>query len=160
MDPLRPNLERIPGDGDARAERILRGLPRRIDAATVAALDDGDVLALGRYGARQVVVALRTRSKSRLRDALTAAALSERLRMIDPRDTMVALAPFVHVARELGVKPARLFAGVARRLPKGDVATLLRVFGARDDVTLESFLWRLVDTPDGPDIVPAPWGSP
>lgn len=77
--------------------------------------------------------------------------------MADPRDTMVRLAPYVYVARVLGLEPARLFAEVADRLPAGDVATLLRGFGARTDVTLRSFGWRTVDTPDGPDFVPVYW---
>ncbi|RIQ37783.1 hypothetical protein DY240_00400 [Jiangella rhizosphaerae] len=147
-------MERIPGDSDARAERILRGLPRPADEAALAALDASDRLALGRYGARRVVVALRTGSADQLRAALTAAAVFEHLSMVDPRDTMVGLAPYVHVAGALGLDPARLFTEVADRLPAGDVATLLRTFGARDDVTLRAFGWRVVDTPDGPDLVP------
>ena len=154
---VQPNLERIPGGGDARAERILHDLPPVIEAAAVSALDADDALALGRYGARQVVVALRTGSAGLLRDALMAAALSERLSMADPRDTMVGLAPYVYVARVLGMEPAQLFAEVADRLPAGDVAALLRGFGARTDVTLRSFGWRIVDTPDGPDLVPVYW---
>lgn len=151
---VRPNLERIPGDGDALAERVLRDLPAVIDAAALARLGGSTLRALGRYSARQVVVAWRTRSAGLLRDALTAAAVSEQQSMIDPRDTMVGLAPHLHVARELGLDPARLFADVADRLPPGDLATLLRTFGARTDVSLPGFGWRLVDTPSGPDLVP------
>lgn len=150
---MRPNLERIPG-GDALAEQVLRDLPAVLDDATLARLGRSAVQALGRYSARQVVVALRTRSAGLLRDALTAAAVSEQLVMADPRDTMVGLAPHLHVARELGLDAPRLFADVAARLPAGDVATLLRTFGARTDVRLPGFGWRIVDTPDGPDLMP------
>ncbi|WP_116950573.1 hypothetical protein [Jiangella endophytica] len=152
---MRPNLERVPGEDDALAARILRDLPAVIDEAVLARLGRSAVLALGRYSARQVVVALRTRSAGQLRDALTAAAVCEQLGLADPRDTMVGLAPHLHVARELGLDAPRLFADVAGRLPAGDVATLVRTFGGRTDVRLPGFGWVLVDTPDGPDFVPA-----
>lgn len=117
-------------------------------------LVESDGLALGRYGARQVTVTIRTRSPELLRDALTAVAVGELPDPGDPRDLMVALAPHVHAARVLGRDPALLFADVADRLPAGDLAALPRTFGARKDVTLRAFLWRIVETPDGPDFVP------
>jgi hypothetical protein len=35
------------------------------------------------------------------------------------------------------------------------LSDLLRVFGARQDVTPEAFGWHLVQTPNGPDFAPA-----
>ena len=44
---------------------------------------------------------------------------------------------------------AGVFANVADRIGDVRVAALLRAIGARNDVTLGSFGWQLVETPDG-----------
>lgn len=151
---VKPNLDRIPGGGDTRAQAILRRLPESISPSFLASLDGSDRLACGRYGARQPTIALRTGSADHLRDALMATALAMLLQEDDPRDTMVALAIHVHVARALGLTPSDLFNEVADRIPTGEVATLFRTFGARDDVTLEAFGWRQIQTADGLDLAP------
>lgn len=60
------------------------------------------------------------------------------------------------VAEQLGLVPAMVFDDVASSLPDGWVPELLREFGRRNDITLESFGWLLVETADGPDFLPAP----
>jgi hypothetical protein len=152
---MKPNLERIPGDGDAQAQAILQRLPGSLSPSLLDSLDSPSGEICGRYGARQPAVALRTGSADRLRDALMATALAALLKKDDPRDTMVGLVIHVHVARMLGLVPSDLFDEVADRLPAGEVASLFRTFGARDDVTLEAFGWHVVETPAGPDFVPA-----
>ena len=70
------------------------------------------------------------------------------------RDMMVGLALHFSVAEELHIEPSALFGKVADHLPEGPVATLLRTFGSRSDVTLRAFGWELVRTPHGPDFIP------
>jgi len=65
----------------------------------------------------------------------------------DPRDIMVGLAPFVDAARRLGVEPSQLFDRAAAS--GGRHAELIRTFGRRNDVTLESFGWRVVEAAEG-----------
>lgn len=67
---------------------------------------------------------------------------------------MVGISLHHVVATMIGVDPGFLFAKVADRLPDGSMATLVREFGAREDITLEAFAWERVDTPDGPDFRP------
>jgi hypothetical protein len=74
----------------------------------------------------------------------------------DDRDVMVSLAMYYFVAERLGLVPAEVFDDVASSLPDGWVPGLLREFGTRDDITLASFGWLLVETADGPDFSPAP----
>lgn len=152
---MKPNLDRIPGEGDMRARAILRHLPRLVTSSFIESLDTQAGSILGQYGARQPTIALRTGSADHLRDALMATALAAVLHDDDPRDTMIGLAIHFHVAQMLGLAPSTLFNDAADRIPAGDVATLLRRFGARDDVTLEAFGWHTVETPDGPDFVPS-----
>lgn len=156
---MKPNLARIPADGEALAREILERCQGSITDSFLDSLDDSCSLDLGRYGVRQATVALRTGSAGLLREALLAAALAALFDKAagggyDPRDTMVGLAIHVNVARMLGLTPAVLFDEVADVIPAGDVGTLLRTFDARSDVTLQAFGWRLVETPDGPDFVP------
>lgn len=155
---MKPNLDRISGDGDWRAGEILQQTPAIVTRPYLDSLREGAALALGRYGYRHTTIALREGSADHLRGALMAVALSDLLEPDDSRDVMIGLALHFHVAQELGLVPSEVFAAVADRLPAGPTADLLRQFGARDDITLRAFLWRLVDTPDGPDFEPIPWG--
>jgi hypothetical protein len=106
--------------------------------------------ALGRFGVRCATVALRERSPAFLRAGLIAIALGDADR--DPRDLMITVAAHHHVARYLGLGPAEVF-DEAADYADPDTADVLRVFGRRDDVTLQAFGLRLIDTPDGPQIV-------
>jgi hypothetical protein len=152
---MQPNLARIPGDGDARAQAILRRAPGAVSQALLKTLDDRAYLALTRYGIRQPTVALRKKSAALLNDALLAVALGRLGRGGDPRDVMIDLALHHVVAQKLAVAPPVLFNGIAVCLPDGPTPDLLRAFGARQDVTLEAFGWQLIQTPEGPDFVPA-----
>lgn len=157
MTRMEPNLARIPADGDADAEAITALAGGTVTAALVASLTDGDFRALGRYGARQPTLALREGSAARLRRALLATAISELGRPGDPRDLMVGLAVHYFVAQQIGQSPADLFDEIAARLPGGPAATLLREFGARQDITLKAFGWQMIQTETGPDFKPAPF---
>ena len=151
---MQPNLARIPPDDDARAQAILRRTPGTISQHFLDILDERDCLALGRYGTRQPTVALRNSSPALLHDALLAAALGRLGRQGDPRDVMVSLALHHVVAQKLGLASPDLFNEIAARFPDGPMPDLLRVFGARQDVTLEAFGWQLIQTPEGPDFIP------
>ena len=152
---VRPNLARIPAAGDARAEAIIRRARTAISQSLLNFLEDSDAVALGRYGARQPAIALRHKSARRLEDTLLASALAQLLRQTDPRDLLAGMAVHYMVAEQIGTVPSVVFADVARRLPDGPLPDLLRQFGARQDVTLEAFGWQLVQTPEGPDFIPA-----
>ncbi|WUI00156.1 hypothetical protein OHR68_42915 [Spirillospora sp. NBC_00431] len=136
------------------AEEILERVPEQVDARFIDTLEAGDRIVLGRYGARSATLAMRWGSVERLRDGLLASALSNCLGGRDSRDLMVAWALHFFVAEHLGHGPRAVFHEIADRLPAGDTSELLRVFGARDDVTLRSFGWCLVQTGAGPDFVP------
>ena len=73
----------------------------------------------------------------------------------DPRDVMVGLALHFDFARRLGGSPPVIFNEVADRFAECPIADLLQEFGARTDVTLEAFGWRLIEGDAGPDVVPA-----
>lgn len=152
--PVQPNLSRIPGDGDGRAEAILLRVQGMTGQHLLNSLDERDALVLGRYGARQPTIAFRDRSAERLRNTLLASALGRILQHDDARDMMVDLALHYVVAQRIGVAPRALFTEIAVRLPAGPDRDLLQTFGERRDVTLEAFGWQLVETPDGPDFVP------
>jgi hypothetical protein len=126
-----------------------------ISQSLLDSLDDSDAVALGRYGARQPAIALRHRSHRRLEDALLASALAQLVRQTDPRDLMAGMAVHYIVAEQIGAVPSDVFDDVARRLPNGSLPDLLRQFGARQDITLQAFGWQLVQTPEGPDFIPA-----
>jgi hypothetical protein len=99
-----------------------------------------------------VIIALRTRSAELLAEALLADALSGVFEF-DWRDSMVSKSVHFTVARELGLSPAALFDDVADRLPPGGAADQMRSFG-RSKVILAKFGHELVQTPDGPDLIP------
>jgi len=152
---MRPNLARIPADGDTRAEQIIHRARAVVTGQLLEALTDRDLLALGRYGARQPTLALRQGSPALLRVALLATAISQLGRPRDPRDLMTGLAIHHLVAQQISHDPATLFDEVAARLPRGPVTTLLRDFGTRHDITPEAFGWQLTETSEGPYFIPA-----
>ena len=148
-----PNLDRIPGSEDAEAANTLRRAPRVIDGLFLRTLDRKTVVAVGRYGVRAATLALRQGAPELLRQGLLGTAIYA-LTRDDHRDVMISLALHFDGAERLGVLPSKLFEDVAGRIADAQVAELLRVFGTRGDVTLESFGWQLVETPSGPDFLP------
>ena len=89
---MEPNLARIPAAADADAVTIL-GLARDgVTADLLGCMVDRDAVALGRYGARNVTVALRRGSGALLREALLATAIARAVQAADDRDVMVGLA--------------------------------------------------------------------
>ncbi|GAA2115915.1 hypothetical protein [Actinomadura alba] len=151
-----PNLDRISGDGDAVAWAILERAPDPIDQGFLESLAPEAWLWLGRFGTRQVTIALREGSADLLHRGLLATGLSVCLRSEDDRDTMVSLALPCVVAQHLDMAPVEVFAEIADRVPDARVAELLRRFGARSDVTLRAFGWEMVMTPGGLDFQPLP----
>jgi len=148
---VRPNLQSIPSDGDAAAEEIIALARDGVTADLLGCLVRRDATALVRYGARQATQALRARSSALLHDALLAEAIADIVRPRDCRDTMVSLAPHYYVAQQLGRDPAEVFDAAVSGLPDDRVRDLFRMFGARKDVTLKAFGWRLVQADGGPD---------
>jgi hypothetical protein len=149
----KPNVAKIPPDGDAGAEEILALARGGVTDDLLGCLVDRDFIALYRYRSRQATTALREGSAARLRDALLAEAICAVGRDTDEREVMVGLALHYYVAQRVGLVPAELFDEIASRLPGGPMPDLLRWFATRDDITLEAFAWQLVETPDGPDFV-------
>ncbi|MGB6575265.1 MAG: hypothetical protein WBF20_26565 [Trebonia sp.] len=150
---MEPILAGIPADGDADAEAVLELARDGVTADLLGCLNDGDLIALSRYGFRHAVIALRRGSAALLRDALLAYAICQVVRARDDRDVMVGLAVYYFVAEQVGLVPSDLFDEIASCLPDGWVPDLLRVFGAAQSITLKAFAWELVQTPDGPDFL-------
>lgn len=155
---MQPNLARIPADGDVRAEAIIHRARAAVTRQLLDSLDDRDLLALGRYGARQPTLALRQGSAALLLDALLAAAICQLGDESDLRDLMVGLAVHHLVAQQIGQDPSAMFQEIAARLPGGPVADLLRAFGTRQDITPEAFGWQIVQTAHGADFIPVRTG--
>jgi hypothetical protein len=148
---MAPNLERTSAEEDAAAEEIMTLARGGVTADLLGCLVRRDAIALARYGARRVTSALRAHSAALLRDAILAGALADVIYHGDPRDIMVSLARHHYVAQQLGLVPAEVFGAAVSGLPDNPVRDLFRMFGAREDVTLEAFGWLLVQTDDGPD---------
>lgn len=138
---------------DAGARAIVERAPAQIGSVFVLELDRADGALLGSYGLRMVVLAMRERSLDRLQHGLLAIALGAAVHTADDPDLMIGLA-LPHVAAvQLGARPAEVFETTARRFEGGWLPGLLRVFGARTDVTLAAFGWRQIMTADGLDII-------
>ena len=90
--------------------------------------------------------ALRARSPEMLRQNLFDVT---RAGTDDPRDLMMAMAPYHHCASQLGEDPARVFADVAAQL-HGETAVFVREFGERRDITGSSFGFVLDEDDGGP----------
>ena len=72
---VRPNLDRISGRGDTRAEQFLAIAPREADLTFLTSIDARTARDLARYGVRHTTVALRRASVGALYHALWATAL-------------------------------------------------------------------------------------
>ena len=122
-------------------------------------LNDHQQRVLARFGLRAPMLAIRARDPEYLRAGLLAHVLLTR-EVRDWRDDLVHFAPYFHVARVLQIDPSALF-GDAAAAAVPELADVMRTFGRRRDVTLGAFLWRQVDTPDGPSFEMLGWqGAP
>lgn len=132
---------------DETVRAILNRVPDRVGRGFVSQLRRRNAGALGQYGIRMAILALRERSVDRLREGLLASALSGAIDRPDDRDFMLAIAPAHFAATRLGVDPAVEFAAIADRIDDARLADLLRTFGARTDVTPEAFAmpWMLAE---------------
>lgn len=68
----------------------------------------------------------------------------------DPRELMLTLAPYHHLARWLGEDAGELFDTVAAGAP-ATLRDAVRTFGRRDDIEPEKFGFAIVETADGPE---------
>lgn len=151
-----PVLRRVSGADDAVSLSLLASLPDVIDARSLRSLDEDALGALARLGSRSPSLALRSGDATVLSSGLLAEAVSTAAKDFDARDAMVRLALYVDAAQRMGISAPRLFGATASRLDGHRVADLYRTFGARQDVTLASFGWAVVDSPEGPDCVRVP----
>jgi hypothetical protein len=93
---------------------------------------------------------LRSASAEELRAAIVADLIEGADEWLkDSRDLMVALAPFHHCARTLGLDVAATFREAAARGPES-LRAVVTDFGERNDVTLGAFGWVVVEGPEGP----------
>jgi hypothetical protein len=106
---MEPNLARIPVDGDADAKAVLDLARDGVTAGLLGCMTSSDAKALGRYGARNVTVALRRGSAALLGEAFLATAIAQAVHASDDRDVMVGLATDYFAAEQLGLVPAGLF---------------------------------------------------
>jgi hypothetical protein len=148
-----PNLERIPGRDDAEALKALGRAGAVVDGLFVRTLDRKTRIALARFGARSPTLALREQSADLLSAGLLSAAVAAVALEEDPRDLMVGFVLHFDAAQRLGLEPAVVFDAVAARVASPAISSLLSDFGRRDDITLGSFGWRLVEADDGPGYV-------
>jgi hypothetical protein len=95
--------------------------------------------------------AIRSGSALVLRDELRRLLVDrESTWLRDWRDLLIALAPLHDCARRMGLDPAAVFAEAAAEGPP-DLAKHVKRFGARTDIALASFGFRLDEkAPDGP----------
>ncbi|GAA3259725.1 hypothetical protein GCM10010532_111230 [Dactylosporangium siamense] len=96
---------------------------------------------------------MRERSLDRLQHGLLAMSLGAAVDTADDRDLMIGLALPHVAANQLGARPTQVFETTAARFEEGWLPELLRVFGARVDVTLAAFGWRQIMTDDGLDVI-------
>ena len=93
--------------------------------------------------------ALRRGSRDVLRTALLQLLRDGELQWLkDRRDLFVAMAPYHDCARRLELDPAAFFTTVADEGPLS-LAHMVRMFGARTDVTPAAFGFRLVMRTEG-----------
>jgi hypothetical protein len=97
---------------------------------------------------------MRGHNPEMLRDGLLASAIAAAATSPDDRDVMAGLALHFDCAQRFGLAPSTLFSDVADRIADPHTAELLRQFGSRDDVNLDTFGWKLVEAPAGPDFEP------
>lgn len=89
----------------------------------------------------------REATQERLLNGLVGAAIANYTIPVQRR-VEVALAVYHHVARRLGLNPIDVFEDAA--VYAGEtIAPIMLAFGRRDDVTLSSFGWRELQTPQG-----------
>jgi hypothetical protein len=115
---------------------------------------------LYRYSVRAASRAGGKHDPDRCRAALAAAVIAV-CDEDDARELMIDLTPHHVAATRVTGAATALFDWAADRAPSG-IAETLRSFGARNDVTLEAFLWKEVVGPSGTWFVPSTgtWSVP
>lgn len=101
----------------------------------------------GIYGHRAATLAAREASADWLRSGLIGFAMAN-YTIPEKRKVEVGMAVYVHVARKLGLDPAKVFADAAVYAAPA-IAAEMRAFSQRHDVTLSKYGWQELKTPDG-----------
>lgn len=101
----------------------------------------------GVFGHRAATIAVRKGDPEWLRRGLIGNVIANT--PVPPnRNLEAALVVYYHCALKLGMEPQTLFDDAAH-YASGDLGERLEVFGRRSDVSLKSFGWREIKTPDG-----------
>lgn len=101
----------------------------------------------GIYGHRAATLAARGASAAWLFSGLVGFAMAN-YTIPEKRKVEVGMAVYVHVARKLGLDPAKVFADAAVYAAPAIAAAML-AFSQRHDVTLSKYGWQELKTPDG-----------
>lgn len=83
-------------------------------------------------------------------DVLDLLLVHEHEYLQDPRELMLMLAPYHHLARWLGEDPGELFDTVASGAP-ATLRDAVRAFGSRAEIEPEKFGFAIVETAEGPE---------
>jgi hypothetical protein len=153
-----PAWDAAPGEWDLGCERFAAGLMDKAPSAARAAaglMTARQVRLLARCSVRTAGQALGLGSEELCRRALLMLVVSHRAPLVDERDVMVFIAPHHIAATTVEGSAARLFGWAADRGAL-DHQKVYRDFGARSDVTLEAFGWKLVPR-DGHDWFVPSW---
>lgn len=101
----------------------------------------------GVFGHRAATIAVRKGDPEWLRLGLIGNVIANT--PVPPnRNLEAALVVYYHCARKLEIDPQALFDDAAQ-YASGDLVERLEVFGRRSDLSLKSYGWREIKTPDG-----------
>lgn len=113
----------------------------------LAALPAEKLGLFGIFGHRAATLAVRSGEPEKLRLGLVGYAMAN-VEIPHHRQVDAALAVYYHCARKLELEPQVVF-DEAALFASDEMASRLRAFGRRDDVTLKQFGWREIRQPEG-----------
>jgi hypothetical protein len=112
-----------------------------------ASLNDSERSLFGIFGHRGATLAARQKSETQLLQGLVGTVIAN-YKIPEKRRVEVALAVYYHVARKLDLNPIELFENAAVYANE-EFASKLLSFSRKPGVTLNSYGWREITTPDG-----------
>jgi hypothetical protein len=113
----------------------------------MAALSPTERALFGIFGHRAATLSVRSKDREWLHLGLIGNGIGNFV-IPENRDVTKSLAVFHHCARQLDLDPKTLFDDAAQ-FASEPMASLMRDFGARSDIALQSFGWREMRTPEG-----------
>ena len=113
----------------------------------MSALNEDERALFGIYGYRAATLAARHASREQLLSGLVGMTIAN-YTIPEKRRVEVVLAVFHHVAGKLNLNPIELFEDAAV-FAGDDFAPRLLAFSRKPDVTLQSYGWREIKTPEG-----------